>query len=245
MDNIFESWLVTTPIAHRGVYDNVTIAENSATAFSKAIEMGYPIELDVRLLSDDTIVVFHDEKLARMTGGDGYIDNLTYAQIQHLHLLNTQDTIPTLKQVLELVDGKVPLLIEIKDSFKLKAFAKAVYNILSEYKGEYAVQSFNPYMLEWFKNCAPEVPRGLLSGSFKGERLSFAQKYVLRRLKSVRMCQPHFINYDINYLPNRFVKRKDTRCLPLLAYTIKSEKQYLKALKHCDNIIFDGFIPTI
>ena len=245
MENIFESWLVTTPISHRGVYNNIDIAENSESAFLKAIEMNYSIELDVRMLSDETIVVFHDEKLSRMTGADGYIDNLTYPQIQHLKLLNTDDRILTLKQVLEIVNGRVPLLIEIKNNLKVGVFEKRLMEILKDYNGEFAVQSFNPFVIEWFKNNAPHITRGLLSGYFKKSKLSFAQKYNLKRLKYASLCQPHFINYDINYLPNRFVKRKDIVNLPLLAYTIKSENEYLKAIKYCDNIIFDGFIPTI
>ena len=245
MDNIFESWLVTTPIAHRGLFDNIKIPENSISAFSKAIDLNYPIELDIRMLSDNTIVAFHDEKLSRMTGADGYINNLTYPQIEHLKLLNTEDKIPTFKQILELVDGKVPLLIELKNTKKAGIFESKVAEMLKEYKGEFAVQSFNPRTVEWFKDNMPDVTRGLLSGYFEGSNLNFAEKFVLKRLKYAPFCKPHFINYDVNHLPNRFVKRKEFACLPLLAYTVKNEKQYLKSLKHCDNIIFEGFTPKI
>ncbi len=245
MENIFESWLVSNPIAHRGLFDNVDVPENSVSAFKKAIEDGYSVELDLRMLSDGTIIVFHDEKLGRMTGADGYTDNCTYPQIEHLKLLNSQEKIPTFEEVLKLFNGQVPLLIEIKNDGKIGAFEKKVYEMLKNYNGEYAVQSFNPFTIEWFKNNAPEVTRGLLSGYFKNSNLGFWAKYKLKRLALAPLCEPQFINYDINCLPNRFVNRKGIKELPLLAYTIKSEQDYLKALKYCDNVIFDGFVPTI
>lgn len=245
MENIFESWIVSNPIANRGLFDNVDIAENSISAFKKAIEDGCSVELDLRMLSDGTIIVFHDEKLGRMTGADGYTDNCTYPQIEHLKLLNSQDKIPTFEEVLHFVNGKIPLLIEIKNDGKVGPFEKKVYEMLKGYNGEYAVQSFNPFSVEWFKNNAPEITRGLLCGDFKKKKLGFFEKRKLMKLVFAPLCEPHFINYDINYLPNKSVNKKGIKELPLLAYTIKSKKEYHKALKYCDNIIYDSFIPTI
>ena len=245
MENIFESWIVSNPIAHRGLFNNIDVAENSISAFNKAISENYSIELDVRMLNDGTIIVFHDEKLCRMTGADGYTDNCTYPQIEHLKLLKTEDKIPTFEEVLKLVNGQVPLLIEIKNDGKIGLFEKKVYEMLKAYNGEYAVQSFNPFVLEWFKNNAPEIIRGLLSCNFKNSKLGFWQKRKLKKLAFASLCEPHFINYDIHALPNRFVRKKHIKSLPLIAYTIRSEKEYLKALKYCDNVVFDSFIPTI
>ena len=245
MENIFESWLISNPIANRGLFDNVEVPENSLSAFKNAIENGYSIELDVRMISDGKIIVFHDDKLCRMTGADGYTDNCTYPQIEHLRLLNSEDKIPTLEEVLNVVNGRVPLLIEIKNDGKVGTFEKKVYEMLKKYNGEYAIQSFNPFSVEWFKNNAPEITRGLLSGGFKNSHLGFFARRKLKTLALASVCKPHFINYDISYLPNRFVNKKGIKELPLLAYTIKSTEQYHKALKYCDNVIFDSFIPTI
>lgn len=243
MEDIFKSWLVETPIAHRGLHDK-TNPENSLGAFEKAVESGYAIELDVQLLSDDTVVVFHDDSLSRMTGNDGYIKFLTKEDLKVLKLGGTKEHIPTLDEVLKLVDGRAPLLIEIKNQFKVGKLEQKVIDILKNYKGEFAVQSFNPYSLKYFKHHAPNILRGQLSGYFKGEKLSFLKKFVLKRMafnKSV--SEPNFISYDASTLPNRFVRKYKT--LPLLAWTVRSKEEYLKVIKHCDNIIFENFVPEI
>ena len=162
--NIFETWLCTKYIAHRGLHDD-SAPENSLASFKKAIENGYAIELDVRPLADGTIVVFHDEALGRMTGADGFISNYTYDDIKDLRLLKTTEKIPTLEETLKFVNGQTPILIEIKNMGKV-GFEKNIWKILSSYKGEYAVQSFNPYSLEWFKINAPHVKRGQVASFF-------------------------------------------------------------------------------
>lgn len=239
--NIFDSWLCTKYIAHRGVH-NEQLPENSIGAFKKAIEMGYAIELDVRPLADGTIVVFHDEALGRMTGADGFITNYTYEDIKDLRLLKTNEKIPTLEDALKAINGKTPILIEIKNNGKV-GFEKNIWKILSSYKGEYAVQSFNPYTLEWFKINAPHVKRGQLSSFFKGnDSIGFAKKFALKRmLLNKKISEPNFIAYQIENLPNRYVKKYSD--LPLLAWCIRSEESFLKAKKIADNVIFEGFIP--
>ena len=116
--NIYESWLVKQPIAHRGLFGD-KIPENSIAAFKNAIKNKLPIELDVTCLADGTPVVFHDEKLARMTGKDGFISNCKYEDIQKLTLAGTKERIPTLQEALDLIDGKVPILVEIKNYGKV------------------------------------------------------------------------------------------------------------------------------
>lgn len=245
--NIFDSWLCTKYIAHCGLHDE-NVPENSLLAFQKAIDNNYAIELDVRPLSDGTIVVFHDETLGRLTGRDGFISNYTYDDIKDLKLLKTNEHIPTLEEVLELVNGQTPLLIEIKNTGKV-GFEKNVWKLLSKYKGEYAVQSFNPYSLEWFKIHAPHVKRGQLSCLFKkgseeavSADLGFFKRLTLRRmLLNDKVSEPHFISYKACQLPNRFVRKY--RELPVLAWGVKSSEAFAKVKKHCDNIIFDCFNP--
>ena len=247
MEDIFDSWLVNKPIAHRGLFNNKDIVENSASSFENAIKNGFSIELDVRATLDNKVVVFHDDKLSRLTKTDGYISNLKYEDIKNLKLLNTEDKILTLEEALNLINGRVPVLIEIKNEYKVGELEKNVLKILKEYNGEFAIQSFNAFTVEWFKNNAPNILRGLLSSFYVGEKHKFSFKYRWnsKRLNFATICEPHFINYNIKNLPNRYVKKKNIKALPLLAYTIKSEKDYLKALKKCDNVIFEGFIPNI
>lgn len=240
--DLFETWLVETPIAHRGLWGK-NAPENSLAAFSMAIEKGYAIELDVHLLADNTVVVFHDESLARMTGNDGYIKYLNKTDLKSLHLAGTKETIPTLAEVLALVDGKVPILIEIKNPYKIGKLEQAVINLLKNYKGDFAVQSFNPYSLSYFKKHAPNMLRGQLAGYFKGEKMAWIKKLVLKRMKLNKVSEPHFIAYEASTLPNRYVKKY--KHLPLLAWPVGSKQEYLNVVKHCDNIIFENFEPEI
>ena len=241
--DLFKTWLVEQPIAHRGFHEK-NVPENSLLAFSKAIEKGYAIELDVQLLSDNTVVVFHDESLARMTGNDGYLRFLSKKDLKSLTLKGSKETIPTLEEVLKLVDGKVPLLIEIKNKHKVGDLEQAVIDLLKNYQGEYAVQSFNPYSLGYFRQHAPSILRGQLAGYLKNEKISWFKKFLLKRMHfNKKISKPNFISYEAATLPNRFVRKfKD---LPLLAWSVKSKEEYLKIVKYCDNIIFEKFEPYL
>lgn len=180
--------------------------------------------------------------MSRMTGKDKYIQNLSKEEFESTTLINSKEKIPTFAEVLKFVDGKVPLLIEIKHQQKTGELEKRVLELLKNYKGEYAIQSFDPYTLEWFYKNAPKIWRGQLSGFFKGEKLNIFKKIVLRSLGMRNITHQNFVNYDIKYLPNRFTKHL---LIPLLTYTINSEEQYIKAVQVADNVVFQGFIPTI
>lgn len=241
--NLFNSWLVESPIAHRGLHDKVT-PENSLPAFQKAIDAGYPIELDVQMLADGTVVVFHDESLSRITGNDGYLKFLTKGDLEMLHLNGTKETIPTFEEVLKLVNGKVPLLIEVKNSGKVGELEKSVIELLKDYKGEFAVQSFNPFVLKYFADHAPQIARGQLAGYLRGEKLPFIQKFALKRmLLNKKTSRPDFISYESRCVPNRFVRKY--KKLPLLVWTVRNQAEYLRVVKYCDNVIFEGFEPKI
>ena len=242
--DLFKTWLVKRPIAHRGFHgkDN---PKNSLTAFARTLEKGYAIELDVQLLADETVVVFHDDSLARMTGNDGYIKYLNKEDLKALSLKGTKETIPTLEEVLKFVDGRVPLLIEIKNKYKVGKLEQKVIDLLKNYKGKYAVQSFNPFSLGYFRQHAPQILRGQLAGYLKNEKsLSWISKFLLKRMRfNKKVSQPDFIAYEAAALPNRFVRKYKN--LPLLAWAIKSKEEYLKIVKYCDNIIFEKFGPEI
>ena len=241
-----EPFITKNFIAHKGLFDHQT-PENSLSAFQKAVDNNYIIECDVRLISDGTVVVFHDEQLSRMTNRDGYVKNLTKESLVDYKLLDSEECIPTLEQVLELVDGKVGILIDLKDTqIRVGQLEKAVCKLIRHYKGDVAVQSFNPLSLEWFAKHSPNVFRGQISSFFKGDEykgISFIRKYLLKRLKFNKRSKPNFISYDINDLPNRFVKKYSD--LPLIGWTVTSQEQYRKSFNDVDNIIFEGFEPKI
>lgn len=241
--DLFNSWLVQQPIAHRGLHSD-SVPENSISAFAKAIESGYPIELDVQIIADGTIVVFHDDSLSRLTDNDGYLKFLNKEDLKYLSLKGSNEKIPTFEEVLKFVDGRVPLLIEIKNEGKVGKLEKGVLELLSDYKGEFAIQSFNPFVLEYFYKYAPEIPRGQLSSYFRDMKLAFFKKFALKRMiLNKRISHPDFISYEAKRLPNRFTKKY--KQLPLLAWSITSQSEYLKVVKHCDNVIFENFEPVI
>lgn len=237
--DISQSWIVNKKIAHRGLH-NGKFPENSLGAFGSAAKHGFAIELDARLLSDGKVAVFHDESLSRMTGSDGYICNFDSQKLKALRLLKTDERIPLLSDVLEQTDGKAPVLIELKNQDKVGALEQAVIKLLEDYKGEFAVQSFNPYSLEYFKQNAPQIVRGQLSSFFKNDRLSRFKRFALKRLLFNKIAQPSFIAYNFADLPNRWVTKA---ALPVLAWTIRSQADYAAAKDFCDNIIFENFIP--
>ncbi len=227
-------WLLEQPIAHRGLHDNLAVPENSLAAFSAAIRAGMPIELDVHLLADQQVVVFHDDDLARMTGTEGLLAARDTPTLRSLRLLQTQEPIPLFAEVLRLVDGAVPLLIELK-SMRLRVgeLERAVLQALQGYGGAFALQSFNPLSVAYFRRHAPSICRGQLSLGRVGVPLTWRTR-------------PDFIAYRVENLPNRSVSRLQRSGTPLLAWTICDWKQYERACALADNYIFErtpDFVP--
>ena len=240
--NIKNSWLVRNAIAHRGLHTN-EIPENSLAAFENAVLHDYPIELDVRLTDDDVPVVFHDDTLKRMTGADGYISNILSTDLGNYALLGTDQTIPTLAQTLELINGRTPLLIELKNNGKVNRLESQVADMLASYQGQFAIESFNPYSLEYFKKKAPGILRGQLAMMLtKEEQPSLLKRYLSSRLRLNHISKPDFIAYRGDDLPNLYVTRAG---LPVLAWTVRSNAEMERVAPYCDNIIFEKFIPQI
>ena len=213
-------------IAHRGYHDILKgIPENSLPAFQKAIDCNYAIELDVHILKDNTVVVFHDDNVKRMTGIDKPLKDFTYPELVKLHLNDTKEVIPTLEQVLQLVDGKVPLLIEFKTDYNLKGLIKESMKFLKDYKGKYAVQSFHPKCVNFFKKHYPNIPRGQLSYDFKKDKMPYFAKLMLKNMFFNFLTEPDFISYNIdNYNLNKVFKWKKKR--PLLGWTVRNKNQF-------------------
>ena len=237
--DITQSWLVKTKIAHRGLH-NDKLPENSIAAFLNAAKNGFAIELDVRELKDGSVAVFHDEGLSRMTGADGYLCSLDTNGLKDLRLNKTEEKIPLFGEALEAVNGKAPILIEIKNQNKAGPLEQSVIKLLDGYKGEFAVQAFSPYSLEYFKKNAPHILRGQLSSYFRNVCMSKFRRFALKRMLFNKYTQPDFVAYEFNYLPNRWVAKSG---LPVLAWTVRSNAEYEAVKDLCDNIIFESFIP--
>ena len=164
MKSIRNSFVCNTPIAHRGLHEK-GVPENSRAAFTRAIEEGYAIETDVRRTKDGTLVVVHDDNLRRLTGEPGKVSQTSYHDLSAMRLAGTNERILTLEECLEHLDGRTPLLLEVKDLSTFSSFPEQVMYRMRQYKGEYALQSFDPFYVYKFKQLAPDVLRGQLAMS--------------------------------------------------------------------------------
>jgi len=237
-------WIFTRPIAHRGLHDAAAgIPENSPAAFAAAVAAAYPIELDVRVTRDGRAAVFHDASLRRLTGVEGDVSATDSAALGELRLAGTGEAIPLLDDVLDAVAGRVPLLIELKNEGPVGGVEAATLDALDAYRGSAAVQSFNPYTLEWFARHAPERARGLLSGGFDDAAMDADMKEKLRNLELTGVASPDFIGYDVRRLPFEPVARLRRAGLPVLGWTVRDAAEAERARQYCDNIIFEGFTP--
>lgn len=238
------SWIKETPIAHRGLHTK-DIPENSLSAFENALKNNYAIELDVQFTKDKEVVVFHDENLKRMTNDTRNIEDVNYDELKNLRLGNTNEIIPTLEEVLELVDSKVAILIEIKDCKDYIELSEKTYEILKGYEGNYAIQSFNPFILEWYKNNASEVIRGQLSGTFTegSESLNSFEKFVLKNMLLNFKSKPNYIGYELEGIPKSKLESLRKKGVPIIVWTVKNKEDMEKAYKYSDNITFENFLP--
>lgn len=225
--------------AHRGYFNNVDIPENSIPAFKKAIRYGYNIELDVHLTKDKKIVVFHDFNLKRMCKINKKIEDVTYDELIKYNLLDTKYKIPLLSEVLNLIDGKVGLLIETKVLKNNGKLEELLSNYLDNYNGEFAIQSFNVYSIYWFKKHRKKYLRGLLSSDFKTFNISNLKKLIGKTLLMDIILKTDFISYDIRALPNKYVENKKNKKV-ILGWTVRTKEEYLKYNKYCDNLICEN-----
>jgi len=243
-------WLKTAIIAHKGIhYDSQGIPENTIAAFAKAAENNCAIELDVSLTKDNKLVVFHDRKLKRLFGIDDLTQDKTYADLEQLKFANSNEKIPLFSDALAFVDGRVPLIIEIKNEDKVGEMESMIYDMLKDYKGLYAVQSFNPYTLKWFRQNAPEVLRGQLSGSFvisdyeheyAGTTiLPWYKKFILSNLLLDFESKPNFIVYETESVSNNTLDDLKKLGVPVLGWTIDTKEEYTKVEKYFDNFVVE------
>jgi glycerophosphoryl diester phosphodiesterase len=234
-------------IAHRGLFDNAKDApENTILAFKRAVEAGYGIELDVQLSKDNHVVVAHDYSLKRICGVDKEIRDLTYQELNKYNILYSSEKIPLLTEALHAIDGKAPIIVEIKAERDYEETCMFAAEILSAYAGAYCIESFSPFVLGWYKRNHPEVIRGQLADDFlrKKHFKSTLQNWALTNMIFNTMNKPDFIAYNHQFSDKKCIGlwKKILGC-SLAAWTIKSQTELDYAVKMFDIIIFDGFIP--
>ena len=222
--------------AHRGLYNNDEgLPENSLGAFQAAVDNRYGIELDIQLSSDGVVMVFHDGTLLRMTGVDKKLCELTAAELSALQLAGTEQRIPTLREVLRLVDGRVPLLVELKGSTLDTTLCDKAYELLKDYKGSFCLESFNPWLVKGIKDLMPDRFCGLLYSNMVRDKKRAGKKVTaLDRIVSAMaltfVCKPHFIAYNEEDR-NSFPVRLSTRFYktPKFVWTVTSRAAVDKA----------------
>ena len=214
--------------AHRGLHDGATFIENSVIAFAAALEAGAGIECDLRLTADDQIIVFHDADALRLCGSHAVIARSTLADLAPLSVGNRP--IPTLSQLLALVDGRVPLLLEAKIDERFWRFGPALIAALDAYQGACGVMSFDPRMARWLKTNAPHIRRGLVI------RDSLPP---LRRWGAMKLADPHFLAVDRAALGQRWLTRARSRML-VYSWTIGTAAERAAALPLADALIWEA-----
>lgn len=236
-------WLVDTPIAHRGLHGPGT-PELSQTALLRAVQAGVAIEIDVRLCQD-AVVVIHDEDTSRVTGVRLVVADSNLIELQALTVIGSDKPLPSLDEALTIVQGRVPLLIEVKHRIPAEQIGPAVLASLSGYPGAWAIQSFDPRIIRWFRRHAPVVLRGQIAGDLSREGLRPLRRFVLETMIYNFVTRPDFLVWDADGLPNRLVNLwcAALNC-PVLSWTVRTEEQLARARAAGAGVIFENLSPT-
>lgn len=245
---------LTTPIAHRALHDSQAgIPENSLAAIAAAITAGYGIEIDVQLSADDEAMVFHDRDLDRMTAQTGAVRARAVSELERIDLAGSADPIPRLARALELVDGRTPVLIEIKDQSieggpGFGPLERAVAGALEGYPGPAAVMSFAPGAMAEMARAAPRLARGLVTCRFDEchtPGLGAQDRRALREIRAFDRVEASFISHDAADLDRPRVRELREAGWPVLCWTVRSADMEIKARKGADNITFEGYRPPL
>ena len=242
-----EAWerLFDPPVAHRGLWTPDGAPENSLAAFQAACAGGYGIELDVQLTADGEAVVFHDERLERMTGREGRLRDHTAAELGAMALNGTDETIPTLADTLTMIGHRAMVFIELKTPFgEVGPLEKRVTDVLVDHNGPTAVIGFNPYSHAWFADHHPQILRGLDSYNWNDDsarKLAPEMRRSLAALEQIELARPDFLALGLDMLPNARADLYRAKGMPVVAWTVRSPDQWEGVKDHCDNLIFEGF----
>lgn len=236
-----------TYIAHRGLFNNKDVPENSILAFKKAVENNYGIELDVQLTSDDKLVVFHDESLDRICGINKLLRECTLEELQGYSLLDTKERIPLFTDVLKVLKKDTPLIIEVKPEGRCIDAVKQTIEIIRNYDGIYNIESFNPKVVYYLRKHKPDIIRGQLSYDYLNDpdsKLNKFTKLCLTNLLFNFLTKPDYIAYDCTNTKNLSFKIISKiykgECV---AWTVKSDTQYNLIKDNYQCFIFDSYIP--
>ena len=231
--------------AHRGLFSpDQLIPENSLPAFRAAVEAGYGVELDVQLSKDKVVVVFHDDDLKRVCGIDARVDAYSFEELQTFSLLGTGERIPTFPDVLAVLDGKAPVIVEFKSGGDWKTLCEKTLALLNAYPGDYCVESFHPLLVRWFYQHAPKILRGQLSEAarFSKKYVPWYQSLMMSRLLTNILTHPQFIAYHIG--PKCLsVRVSEALGAMRVAWTARPEHNHGKLTKQNDAIIFEHYRP--
>ena len=247
---ILPNTFLESPIAHRGLHDRAQgRPENSIEAITAAIEAGYGIEIDLQLSSDGVPMVFHDYDLGRLTGRQGAVARHSAKELGAIPLLGGEHGIPTLADVLNLVDGRTPLLIEMKDQDGAMGpntgpLEQATAQVLASYSGPVAVMSFSPFSMREFAKAAPTLPIGLTTSDWKPEdwpTIPARRCAELATLSDVVDVSAAFVSHDVADLTNPAILALKKKGLPILCWTVTSPEQEAQARRVADNITFEGY----
>ena len=231
--------------AHRGLHKkDKTVPENSLAAFRRAVKAGYGVEMDVHITADDQLVVFHDDTLKRMIPGapEGRIETFTLAELKEFRLLKTEEQIPTFEEALAVLAGRVPLILEIKSGPRNNRLCALTAGALAQYTGPVCIESFDPFILRWFKKHAPQYLRGQLAQKPEDykENLPLAQARIVGNLFTNFAARPHFIAYRIGDKP--FTVRL---CEAMGAMKAGWTSREWKHEKDYDMVIFEHYKPGV
>ncbi len=245
---------LTRPLAHRGYHDrSLGIPENSRSAFEAAVDTGYGIELDVQFSADGEAMVFHDFTLDRLTVETGYVRRRRRSELEAVHLVGSAETIPALEEVLALVAGRVPVLVEIKTPRKagmdaMGSLARAVARAMKPYDGPIAVMSFSPNAVDAFAAAAPRVPRGLTTCAFRSEDWPDTPYSELARLRDISAYDRlgvTFISHLATDLHRERVSELKAAGANVLGWTVRDARQEADVRRFADNITFEGYAAGI
>jgi glycerophosphoryl diester phosphodiesterase len=231
-------WIKDIPVAHRGYHDqNKKVWENTLSAFSRAVEAGFAIECDIQLSSDSVPMVFHDHTLERLCGIAGDVREKSAAELGLLSVGGTGDKVPRLRQMLDLVKGKVPLVIELKGRTEEDddGFAEAVLEVLEGYQGKVALMSFDHHLLFALKRAGSPFPVGLTAEGNDPDKFFEHDEAMQAGLD--------FISYHWAHLPNSFVEAQRSRGIPVITWTVRDENARAHTYTHADQMTFEGFDP--
>lgn len=240
------------PLAHRGLHDmSRDIVENSRASFVAAIDAGYGVELDIQASADDTPMVFHDKSLSRMTRDSGMVQELTASELRNIQLVAGGEAIPTLREILDLIAGRAPILMEIKSlaDDREDHSGRLEENIARElegYPGHVAIMSFNPHIVKNVSKTLPGLPRGLTSQAYElyAPQLSEKTRRDLGTLNHFDDIGASFVSHDRRDLDNPSLRALKARGVPILTWTIYTAAQEEEARRIADNITFESYRPA-